>query len=618
MDVRHRWRPLDPAKNEIRLLTIEPASDECATLSCSLSTVSLDDDPVYDALSYTWGDRTQSVPIRLDGFLWEITTNLSDALLQLRQDPSRRRLFVDALCIDQHDLAEKSIQVPLMGRIYNQAQHAHCWLGTATADSGIAVEIFKQISLGIAMVDMIVHGRPTCDDDLRALLSFIMRPYWRRAWIVQELILPPQATLYCGEHRLDRDELTTVHVFLESLKGITDHILTSKHDAFVLLILLQASYPTLAGVSTTLYAKRNGGLHGMSCGQFRNLTKQLASVTHDHLYAFLGLLDPRLSCQIVPDYNEDVASVYWKFTFAWVVFRGRADLLDEAVGMKNNDLCLPSWTPDYSYTEDDLPPAGTYFEPNDQLLEPGFELTSDGLFGVRAFCLDHVIASRPLRSDGMSMITLGGRNPEALASASAYHREWRKFFNMRELPNDDDMYVGGGTLENAYWQTLGLESYYPGDTWDGDHEWLLQKHIDACKEWLTTSIESPAAASLPDIQSCAARFNRAVGVFEDGQLFRTSRGYIGMTLSKAPLQVNDSIFLIATTATASILRTARSDPRGMVYQLVSSGYVHGTMVRATERFQSKDFWEELPAIDFKTYTHPHMKLATSWEKIWLA
>ncbi len=349
----------------------------------------------------------------------------------------------------------------------------------------------------------------------------------------------------------------------------------------------------------------------MNCAHFRGLTRQLASVPHDHLYAFLGLLNPRLSCQIIPDYTEDVASVFRKFAFAWMMFRGDAGLLEEAVGMKENNFGLPSWTPDFSDTKNDRVLVGARFAVNHQL-QPGFELTGDG-FGVRAFCLDRIIACRPFRSDSLFMDEYDIRDsPGALVC----HREWRKFFNMREVPNDEDMYVGGGTLEDAYWRTLAMERYYTQNDAVRGRQWLLQEHIDACKRWLTGTLESPAAVSPTDPQRHAENYNARLSVYKNNaQLFRTRLGYIGITNSESLLHVNDSIFLIATTASASILRPAPSSTPSNAYKLVTSAYVHGTMVRGITPEESS---EELPTLDDHNLTHPHMKLATSWEKIWLA
>lgn len=47
------YQDMDRAKDQIRLLQIQPASDQSSELECDLVTVSLREAPQYEALSYT-------------------------------------------------------------------------------------------------------------------------------------------------------------------------------------------------------------------------------------------------------------------------------------------------------------------------------------------------------------------------------------------------------------------------------------------------------------------------------------------------------------------------------------------------------------------------------------
>ncbi|KAF7198221.1 Heterokaryon incompatibility protein 6, OR allele [Pseudocercospora fuligena] len=55
--------------------------------------------------------------------------NLDEALRNVRNGYTKRVLWVDAVCINQLDLAEKELQIPLMRDIYVQAKHSLIWLG---------------------------------------------------------------------------------------------------------------------------------------------------------------------------------------------------------------------------------------------------------------------------------------------------------------------------------------------------------------------------------------------------------------------------------------------------------------------------------------------------------
>lgn len=92
------------------------------SISCALETVSFDEKPAYTALSYVWGDPTSIREVFVDNSQIEITENLYTALQHLRHDDEALILWVDALCINQADLAERSAQISQMRQIYQNAQ----------------------------------------------------------------------------------------------------------------------------------------------------------------------------------------------------------------------------------------------------------------------------------------------------------------------------------------------------------------------------------------------------------------------------------------------------------------------------------------------------------------
>lgn len=120
-------------RNEIRLLILlpgQPGDD----VKCDLQTVSLDNKPMFEALSYVWGNDKDSVPIVVQRRQWQIKPNLDMALRALRHSREERRLWIDALCIDQSNMNEKSDQIALMGTIYCTALRVIAWLGPSTAE----------------------------------------------------------------------------------------------------------------------------------------------------------------------------------------------------------------------------------------------------------------------------------------------------------------------------------------------------------------------------------------------------------------------------------------------------------------------------------------------------
>ncbi|KAH7378654.1 heterokaryon incompatibility protein-domain-containing protein, partial [Cadophora sp. MPI-SDFR-AT-0126] len=64
----------------------------------------------YEALSYEWGHFKSSKEIFINGMRFFVRDNLWNALYDLRED-SPRRLWIDALCIDQQNVDERNHQV---------------------------------------------------------------------------------------------------------------------------------------------------------------------------------------------------------------------------------------------------------------------------------------------------------------------------------------------------------------------------------------------------------------------------------------------------------------------------------------------------------------------------
>ncbi|THV45125.1 hypothetical protein BGAL_0527g00020 [Botrytis galanthina] len=123
---RELYHPLKDG--EIRVLRIEPGTFD-DPIHCALSPCLLDDNPTYQALSYTWGDPSIRAPIKVDGHVFMATTNLESALRYLRDTEITRVLWVDAVCINQEDIPERGMQVQQMRRIYKNAKDVLIWLG---------------------------------------------------------------------------------------------------------------------------------------------------------------------------------------------------------------------------------------------------------------------------------------------------------------------------------------------------------------------------------------------------------------------------------------------------------------------------------------------------------
>jgi hypothetical protein len=118
----------------IRVLEIA-ASPNIKTnrVRCNFKVIDLDENPRFTALSYVWGkDPPGESSITCDGVRIPVTQSCESALSHMQRRFGQLTIWVDAVCINQGDLAEKAQQIPLMGEIYSRADSIYIWLGDGT------------------------------------------------------------------------------------------------------------------------------------------------------------------------------------------------------------------------------------------------------------------------------------------------------------------------------------------------------------------------------------------------------------------------------------------------------------------------------------------------------
>lgn len=128
----HYTQRLDSDNSEIRLVVVEPGKPE-DLVECSWDTIRLNDQSSFCALSYRWGDPDDCVAINIRApsgpRRFSVHRTVEGALRRLRRPDEPLRIWIDAICINQTDIEERSQQVALMKDIFSRAEEVHIWLG---------------------------------------------------------------------------------------------------------------------------------------------------------------------------------------------------------------------------------------------------------------------------------------------------------------------------------------------------------------------------------------------------------------------------------------------------------------------------------------------------------
>ena len=176
------YSQLNQPLREIRLLELTNGSYE-DDLVLALHIESLDRKlPAYHALSYAWGTAASSQKALIDGKETAVGLNLNCALRHIRCTLTEPILiWVDALCINQLDLNERSSQVLLMKDIYSQAERVVIYLGSERPGDADAVNCIQQ--------DHVPESEEVAHILLNQIESICQRTWFGRVWVAQELAL---------------------------------------------------------------------------------------------------------------------------------------------------------------------------------------------------------------------------------------------------------------------------------------------------------------------------------------------------------------------------------------------------------------------------------------------
>ncbi|KAH6871566.1 heterokaryon incompatibility protein-domain-containing protein [Thelonectria olida] len=263
---KHVHRPLGPG--EIRLLVLNPGNPD-EPIACYLEHYPVANVKPFSALSYVWGapapsggDGVAPPTILLDGRPVTVTPNLYAFLRAYRTEQTCPVLWVDAVCINQADLAERNAQIRLMKRLYEEADSIVIWLGESMPHKSATARAVRRMtdlyerwwvprlsrernSVARALASITaadipdvlgggLDGRDASDPAAAAwegMRDIFSRPWWSRIWVYQEATAPCRlgAEVRIGEHSIPFEHVLTANQIVRHIAALFGAIAGEKN-----------------------------------------------------------------------------------------------------------------------------------------------------------------------------------------------------------------------------------------------------------------------------------------------------------------------------------------------------------------------------------------------------
>jgi hypothetical protein len=356
-------------EDAFRLIFLQPSQDGSAPIQCSIkhSTLSRYENELqnhYTALSYVWGDPNDIRTIFVDRKPVKITASLESALRHLReQEPGRVLcLWADALCINQTDVLERNRQVQQMGAIYSTAHHTVIYLGLSTTEIDFAFEQLQLFQRRNPAPGSMIRLDGSSPEEIKTIWNILgtrvlTRPWFKRVWVFQELVLSHDPWLQCGTRRIRWEKFCEISSAIEKqCTDVTSHALgtvdvTEKPGPEILRPLHDMQTRRHAFHYTT---KNNGdNVHHNSLLDLLSLRRGLgASDMRDLVFAHLGLAadyrqDPK---ELSVDYTLSCPQVFAEAARYMIEQGALGQVLDHIWDVETEHRLpgLPSWTPDWT------------------------------------------------------------------------------------------------------------------------------------------------------------------------------------------------------------------------------------------------------------------------------
>lgn len=362
------YMPL-PSPSHIRVLTIQPGVND-DTLVASFDILDLDTVSLpFEAISYQWSEGgDQKAPMYLEGEMVSINTYLRSILLRLRLERHARILWADAICINQADHVERLQQVTIMQRIYSRAVRVIGFVGKDYVHAGDCFDAIKVLTAtwfdaqkssnegtGTSLTPGNIYPGGMNEADMGKIVAIFQSGYWRRLWVVQELVSSRNAVIRWGDAEISWTLLglaTTLIRNNQNLMAMFTRVKTSRKS----MGPFQGSPDARTGLMNAylMYRMPSAEFRGdsMSFLDLLRLTRKFdVSDRLDRIYAILGLPSQHTGPgreSIPPDYRLLPEGLYSR-VFYWV-FHTHKNPLEILSAVRHTTLFYPdypTWIPQW-------------------------------------------------------------------------------------------------------------------------------------------------------------------------------------------------------------------------------------------------------------------------------
>ncbi|KAK3898412.1 heterokaryon incompatibility protein-domain-containing protein [Staphylotrichum tortipilum] len=351
----YRYKPIQ-GYNSSRVLVLKPGKNT-DKLAGRLEYLWIGGEgPRYSALSYVWGEPQSNDVILIDGKRLAITSSLSLALRRLRPAPgqSALRIWVDQICINQRDTVERNQQVRLMHAIFRDANRVLVWLGAdPEGDAPRAFQLanaLRAIFEDKLLSSLCKSKGADLDwipvENWKSLRELSKLPWFRRAWIPQEIGTDAEAIVHWGSDSIQWEKLH------HSMRKLETHgwELKKKHKIDT-------------GSATQLFRrfveqprdKPGGRARHSFIYQLCLSARNSATDPRDYVFSQLGhysaWIETEQALIIQPDYDNTIAAVYHEIAIRALTVDSSLMLLNavsdngESSPPLPGPKALPSWVP---------------------------------------------------------------------------------------------------------------------------------------------------------------------------------------------------------------------------------------------------------------------------------